>query len=87
MEVKAVEAFLVIGADVEEELEGRRKELFTASAVAPGLRNKLGPQQTEVSWPWSPQNRGQTGCPHAVGLQHFLPVLKHRHLVEPCGAP
>lgn len=35
MEVKAVEAFLVIGADVEEELEERRRQLLS-------LRNKLG---------------------------------------------
>lgn len=34
MEVKAVEAFLVVGADVEEELEERRQLL--------SLRNKLG---------------------------------------------
>lgn len=42
MEVEAVQALLVISADVKEELEVKKKEELTASAAAPSLRNKLG---------------------------------------------
>lgn len=47
MEVKAVEAFLVIGADVKEELEGRKRSLQLGVSGDRRLAS-LGTPSTEV---------------------------------------